>query len=303
MRIVFMGTPEFSVPSLKAMREHFEVVAVYTQPDRSRGRGHKSQPSAVKAQALASGIEVFTPTSLKDPQVQAELRAHDADFFVVIAYGMLLPQEVLEMPKKACVNAHASLLPRHRGASPMQAALLAGDRESGVSTMLMEKTLDTGGILLQRKLSLEGITLPLLHDKLADMSAELLVETLQQFDRLSPRRQDEEKATYSGKIRREDGRIDWRLSAEEIERRYRAFLGWPGSFFMLDGQAVKVLDMEVLDLQAEPATVIKVDAQGIIIGTSNGSILIKRLQFPGKRGMDVSEYLLGNSMEKGIKVD
>jgi methionyl-tRNA formyltransferase len=302
MRIVFMGTPEFGVPALEQLTkgEH-QVVAVYTQPDRPVGRGRISTPSAVKRAALAHGLPVFQPPGLKASAEVERLAELKPDVIVVAAFGQLLSQQVLDISPFGCLNIHPSLLPRHRGASPIPAAIIGGDEETGVTIMLMDVGLDTGPILAQKAIPIEPEdTAESLSAKLAQLGAELLGQTLPRWldHRLNPRPQDEENATYSGSIAKGEGEIDWHLSAIELWRRVRAFYPWPGCYTRWRGKQLKLLQAIPLSggQGLEPGRVISLlPERGAVFGvaTGNGILGLRRVQLEGRRAMTVEEFLRG----------
>jgi methionyl-tRNA formyltransferase len=302
MRIVFMGTPEFGVPALEQLlgSEH-QIVAVYTQPDRPAGRGRTSTPSAVKIAASAHSLPVFQPPSLKAAHEMERLAGLKPDVIVVAAFGQLLSQQVLDIPPFGCLNIHPSLLPRHRGASPIPAAILAGDEKTGVSIMLMDAGLDTGPILAQKAIPIEPEdTAESLGVKLAQLGAELLEQTLPRWlaHCLTPQPQDEENATYSGPIARGEGEIDWHLSAIELWRRVRAFYPWPGCHTRWRGKQLKLLQAIPLPggQGLEPGRVVSLlPEQGTVFGVATGSGILGlcRVQLEGRRAMTAEEFLRG----------
>lgn len=298
-RLVFAGTPEFAIPCLRSLIETgYEIAAVYTQPDRPAGRGRRIQQSPIKSLALAQGIPVCQPPSLKgDPKARALLRGWAPDLMVVVAYGLILPISVLETPRFGCVNVHASLLPRWRGAAPIQRAVLTGDSMSGVSIMRMEAGLDTGPVYLRRALTLgPQETGGSLHDRLAVLGAEALIETLPGvFDgsRL-PEPQDDRAATYAQKLDKAEARIDWHRPAQAIELLVRAFDPWPVAQTSLKGETLRIWSARAIDLDlggADPGSVLGTDRGGIAVATGAGALVITRLQAPGKRPMDAADYL------------
>lgn len=305
MRLVFMGTPEYACPSLKKLHEKHDIVMVYTQPDRPSGRGHKMSPSPVKQLALELSLPVHQPVRLNDQSEIEFLKRLNPDCIVVVAYGIILPRDILEIPRLGCINAHGSLLPRHRGASPMQQAILAGDEMTGVTTMLMDEGMDTGDILLMHQTPVAQKTIDQLHDELADLSAELLDRTLELLDRddLIPQPQNDNQASYTKKISRRDGVVDWSLSAEELIRKWRAYYPWPGLTTTYRGKYLKLVELEALTgRQGQPGTVTSLSDQGIDISTGNGILRIKQLQPAGKRVMTVSDFLRGNHLATGDKL-
>lgn len=303
MRVVFMGTPEFGVPTLErlAHSEH-QIVAVYTQPGRPAGRGRLLTPSPVKKTALAYGLAVLQPASLKAPDEVERLRGSKPDVIVVAAFGQLLPRSVLDIPPFGCLNIHPSLLPKHRGSAPIPAAILSGDEETGVTIMLMDPGLDTGPVLAQKAIPLEAQdTAQSLSAKLAELGAELLTQTLSPWldHRLSPQSQDEENATYSHPISKGEGEIDWHLPAIELWRLVRAFYPWPGCYTQWRGRQLKLL--ETIPLSGgrglKPGRVISLSPEaGAVVGvvTGGGVLGLCRLQLEGKRAMVAADFLRGH---------
>lgn len=299
LRIIFAGTPEFAVPSLEALlAAGQDIVAVYTQPDRPAGRGRKLSPSPVKVAALAQGLPVFQPPTLRDEAAVADLRALAADLMVVVAYGLLLPQAVLDAPRLGCVNVHASLLPRWRGAAPIQRALLAGDTESGVTIMRMAAGLDTGPAYLLRPLTIAPReTGGSLSDKLARLGAQALVEALPGIANgsLIPVPQDDGQANYAHKLAKAEAEVDWSRPAVEIDRLIRAFDPWPVAQTQFEGSSLRLWGSELSDLtlppEALPGQVLAAGKGGIEVATGAGVLRLTRLQPPGKRPMSAAEFL------------
>lgn len=298
MRIIFMGTPDFAVPTLDALVDAgHDVVAVYTQPPSRSGRGKQERPSPVHARAEALGITVRHPVSLKGADEQAAFAAFNADVAVVAAYGLLLPQAVLDAPAHGCLNVHGSLLPRWRGAAPIHRAVQAGDVETGITIMRMELGLDTGPMLLKGSTPIARKTTGELHDELAAMGAALMVEALARFDALEPEEQDDALATYAPKIDKAEAKLDFTKPADVLEREIRAFAPFPGSWFMLDGERVKLLLAEAAEGQAAPGTVLD-DRLAIACGT--GALRPLRLQRAGKPVMSAEDFLRGNAITPGM---
>lgn len=300
MRIVFMGTPDFSVPAFDALREAgHEIACVYTQPPRPAGRGQKERTSPVQLAAEAAGIEVRTPVSLKDADARADFAALDLDAAVVVAYGLILPAPILEAPRRGCINIHASLLPRWRGAAPIQRALLAGDTETGVTIMQMDEGLDTGPELLREPVEItEDMNAGDLHDALSELGGRLIVDALAGLEdgsvKLTP--QIEDGVTYAHKLERGEERIDWSRSAAEVARHVRGFAPWPGAWFEYDGDRIKVLATEVTAGSGKPGAVLD-DALTVACGT--GAIRLLRVQRAGRAAMEAEAYLRGQAVPKG----
>jgi methionyl-tRNA formyltransferase len=301
MRIVFMGTAELAVPCLEAVAKMpgHEVVAVITQPDRPKGRDLKPAPPPVKVAGERLGIPLQQPPRIREPVAIDSLRAARPDLVIVVAYGQILPKSVLEIPRLGCVNVHTSLLPRWRGAAPIQYAILHGDRETGVTTMYMDEHMDTGDIILQRAQPIrDDDTSATLHDRLAKLGAELLVETVGLIDEgKAPRaKQDEARATYAKKIVKEDGRIDWARSAVEIERQIRAFNPWPSAYTQLSGLLLKIWRAEVVENVAGNPGEILAD---FVVATGHGGLRIGELQPANSKRMPVDAFLRGHPVKPG----
>ena len=298
MRIVFMGTPDFSVPVLDALVEAgHEIVAVYSQPPRPAGRGKKDRPGPVHARAEALGLEVRTPVSLRTADAQEEFAALGADVAVVVAYGLILPQAILDAPAKGCLNIHASLLPRWRGAAPIHRAIMAGDAQTGVCIMQMEAGLDTGPVLLREALDIgTQETTAQLHDRLSVLGARLIVEALGKLDELAPQVQPEEGVTYAAKIDKAEARIDWSLPAVQVDRRIRGLSPFPGAWFESDGQRIKVLGSSCVEGSGE-AGVVLTDTLHVACG--DGAVALTRLQRAGKGAQDVAVFQRGAQIAVG----
>lgn len=310
MKIVFMGTPEFSVPVLEALvSAGHEVVLAVTQPDREKGRGKEVAMSPVKIAALAHGIPVFQPQRirLEEDALRAFLTEHPADVGVVVAFGQLLPQSVLDMPKYGCINIHASLLPQYRGAAPIQQAVLDGCAESGVTTMQMDAGLDTGDILLQRKIELApDETGGSLHDRLSALGAELILETLEQLEAGTLTRTPQAgEATFVGRLDKEMGRIDWKMPAAVIERQVRGMDPWPSAFTFRGGKLLKIWKAETAEwpggipANAMPGSVFAAGKNYFDVVTGNGLLRVLKVQPEGKKMMDADAYLRGYPLKEG----
>jgi methionyl-tRNA formyltransferase len=304
LKIIFAGTPEFSVPTLQALiGAGQDLRAVYTQPDRPAGRGRRITASPVKQTAIANGLAVLQPATLRDDAAVRVLSGFGADLMVVAAYGLLLPPSVLAVPRLGCVNVHASLLPRWRGAAPIQRCILAGDRESGVTIMGMEAGLDTGPMYLKRSVSVSpGETAASLHDELAKLGASALMETLPGIvdGTLIPESQDEALATYAKKIGKEEALLDWSRSALELDRMIRAFNPWPVAHSKRRETVLRLWSSELPDVDAgsaQPGRVVSAVKKGIDVATGDGVLRITRLQPPGKRPMSAAEFLNARDLD------
>jgi methionyl-tRNA formyltransferase len=300
MRIAFMGTPEFAVPTLEALiGAGHEVAAVYSQPPRPAGRGKGVRPSPVQQAAEAAGIEVRTPLSLRDPEAQAGFAALGLDVAVVAAYGLILPRAILEAPRRGCLNVHASLLPRWRGAAPIQRAILAGDGMTGVTIMQMEEGLDTGPMLAAMGTPVGRKTAGELTAELASLGAEWMVEVLGQLDRIGPRPQDEAKATYAPKIAKEEARLDFTGRALDLERQVRAFNPAPGAWFEAAGERLKLLAADPVDVAGEPGTVLD---DRLTIACGKGGLVPTLVQRSGRAPMGPAELLRGFALPAGTRL-
>ncbi len=293
-RVLFAGTPEFARASLSALIDAGHTpVAVMTQPDRPSGRGKKIVPSPVKALALEHDIPVLQPVTLKTPEAVAELEALKPDVLIVAAYGLILPQAVLDVPTQSCLNVHGSILPRWRGAAPIQAAILAGDEETGISLMAMTAGLDCGPVYSIEAVEIGGNeTAGELHDRLATLGGELLVRDLEKIlsGELTAVEQDDDAATYAGKIKTADARLDWSEDAESLVRKVRAFNPVPGAWFMLDGERIKVWEADVCSREGEPGEVIGADEDAIVVAAGIGGIRLQSLQRPGRGRVSAREF-------------
>lgn len=298
MRVVFMGTPDFSVPALENIAKKYEVVAVVTQQDRPKGRGHKMQYTPVKEKAIELEIPVYQPKRVKDHEFVDILKTLKPDVIVVIAFGQILSKEILELPKYGCINVHASLLPKYRGAAPIQWAVINGDKKSGVTTMYMAEGLDTGDIIDTSEIVLdEKETGGSLFDKLADLGGKLILNTLDKLETGTAirTRQDDARSTYAGKITKELGKIDFTKSAAEIERLIRGLNPWPSAFTYMDDKMLKIWNADVLEetVEEDPGTITEVNKKFIKVATGEGYLLLKEIQLEGKKRMNVTSFLNG----------
>ncbi len=309
MKIVFMGTPDFAAGALKAIIEAgHEVTLVVTQPDRAKGRSDKLIPSPVKEVALEHNIPVFQPLKIKTPEAVAELRKYDADIFIVAAFGQIISQEILDMPRYGCVNIHASLLPKYRGASPIQRVILDGEKKTGVTIMQMDAGIDTGDMLykVETEISDED-TFETLHDRLTGIGAEAIVEALPLIEsgELVPEKQDDSQSCYAKLIKKEMGKIDFNKSAEEVSRLVRGMTPWPSAYTFLSGKQMKVWRVSVLPQtddkagKAVPGEIVELTKDGITVKCGEGSVKILELQLEGKKRMAAKDFLLGAKPEVG----
>ncbi len=308
MKVVFMGTPDFAVGALEAIiKAGHEVTGVVTQPDKPKGRGKELQISPVKACALEHGIEVFQPEKIKAPDAVSMLRKFEADIFVVAAFGQILSKEILEMPKFGCVNIHASLLPKYRGAAPIQWAVIDGEEESGVTIMQMNEGLDTGDILMQEKVKLSPKeTGASLFDKLAECGASLIVGALPKIEKgeLKPVKQDDDKSSYAKMLKKDFGKLDFSQEAVVLERKIRGLNSWPSAYTYYKGKTLKIWDADVdtdVDTDAACGFVCAVSKDSFSIMTKKGCLVIKEVQLEGKKRMKASAFLLGYPIEIGMQ--
>ncbi len=306
MKVIFMGTPDFSVGTFEALIEAgHEIVLAVTQPDKPKGRGEKVQYPPVKEAALKHQIPVFQPKRVRAPECIEELRKYDADIMVVIAFGQILPKEILEMTPYGCVNVHASLLPKYRGAAPIQWAVINGEKVSGVTTMQMDEGLDTGDMLMKTEIVLdEKETGGSLHDKLAGAGAELCVQTLEALkDGTAVREpQGESMTEYARMLDKGMGRIDWSKDAKSVECLIRGLNPWPSAYTEWNGKTMKIWEADVADIEEdrEPGTVIRVEKDGFCVQTGSGSLKVRSLQLPGKKRMDAGAFLRGYQVDVGM---
>lgn len=308
MKVIFMGTPEFSVGTLEALAEAgHEIVLAVTQPDKPRGRGKEMQFPPVKEAAIARGIPVFQPVKVREPECIEELAKYGADVIVVVAFGQILPARILEMTPYGCINVHASLLPKYRGAAPIQWAVIDGEEVSGVTTMQMDEGLDTGDMLLKKEIVLDKEeTGGSLHDKLARAGADLCVETLKKLEEgsITPVKQGDSPTAYARMLDKELGRIDWSKDASAIERLIRGLNPWPSAYTSWEGKTMKIWSAEVSgeNTDATPGAVTEVGKDFFAVQTGDGQLKINELQIPGKKRMDAGAFLRGYKVEKGNKL-
>ena len=306
LRLIFMGSPDFSVPVLTALIDAgHEVACVYAQPPRPAGRGQKERPGPVHTAALERGLDVRTPTSFKNPETVAEFEALNADVAVVVAYGLILPKPILDAPKLGCVNVHASLLPRWRGAAPIHRAIMAGDEASGVCIMQMDEGLDTGPVLLRQETPItDQTTASELHDRLSALGAQLIVPALEGLadGSLNAETQPDQGVTYARKLEKAEGALDWTRSAQELDRKVRAFNPWPGVWFEHAGERIKVLaaTLETPPVSNEPPGTLLDDQ--LMVACGSQALRPTRLQRPGRQKLDLKEFLRGFPLDQGIRL-
>jgi methionyl-tRNA formyltransferase len=310
MRIVFMGTPQAAVPTLKrCVEDGHEIVAVWTQPDRPSGRGNKLTAPPVKEFALANNLEVHQPTKIKTEESAQLFSSHNADVAIVVAYGRILPPSFLSAPKRGCVNVHFSLLPKYRGAAPVNWAIVNGEKVTGVTTMFMDVGLDTGDILLQSETAIEAEeTAPELMARLAETGAELLSETLKRFDEIAPRKQDNSQATFAPILKREDGLIDWNLDSSAIANRVRGFQAWPNAFTHYQEKRLVIWKANSEVIQSEPGgklsgEIIDISGDSMCVqcGDETG-LLVQEIQLEGKKRMSVRDFINGSHVKVGDRL-
>jgi methionyl-tRNA formyltransferase len=304
MRLIFAGTPEFAAAALKTLIDAgHDIALVLTQPDRPAGRGMKLKASPVKELALAHGLPVAQPQTLKAAEIQAQLRAIQAEAMIVAAYGLILPQAVLDIPPHGCLNIHASLLPRWRGAAPIQRAILAGDAETGITIMQMDAGLDTGAVLLKKTCPIvPDETAQTLHDKLAGLGGAAIVDALARLDSLRGERQDDTRATYAAKLSKEEAEIDWERPAQEIARAVRAYNPFPVAFTRLDGEPLRLWAAMPANGSGEPGQVLAADKHGIAVACGDGALLITELQRAGGKRLTAAQFLAGGGIAPGTRL-
>ena len=303
MKILFMGTPDFAAETLEAMvNAGLDVAGAVSQPDKPKGRGHKLAPTAVKTAAEKHGINVYQPEKLRNRELMTVLDEIEPELIVVAAYGRILPPYIINYPKYGCINVHASLLPKYRGAAPIQWAIINGERETGVTIMKMDEGLDTGDMLYTVKTEIgEYETAEELFDRLAKLGGEALVETIKNIDNITPVPQDDEKHTYAPMISRETGRIDWTKSAAEISKLICGLNSWPLAYTTYKGETLKIVTARVTDGNGVPGTVLSLDkGKGLKVATGSGALYIETAQFAGSRKMNVEDYARGHEIETGV---
>lgn len=304
MKIIFMGTPDFAVESLKACIDNHEVLAVFTQPDRPKGRGKKLAPPPVKVTALEHDIEVYQPEKIKTDEFEKIIVDLNPDCIVVVAYGQILSKVILDTPKYGCINVHGSLLPKYRGASPIQWSIVQGEDVTGITTMYMGEGLDTGDMLLKSEIAIDNTTTAAtLHDELMFMGAKILVETLVKLEdgSVRPEVQDDSKSSYAPLLKKEMGRIEWSMTSDEIIRKVNGLNPWPLAYGIYDEKPLKLFVVEKSDMtsSASNGEIIKVDKKGMYVKCSDGVLLIKDAQFFASKRMLISQYILGHTIEIG----
>lgn len=306
-RIVFMGTPEFACPTLQMLIDRGEnVVAAVTQPDRPKGRGQQLQPPPVKELALKHGIEVFQPLKVRVPEAVEQIRAYAPDLIVVVAFGQILPKSLLDIPPLGCINIHASLLPRYRGAAPLNWCIINGETETGITTMLMDVGLDTGDMLLKKSIPIHpDEDAASLHDRLSTLGAVTMAETLDLLDagKLSPEKQDDSLSCYAPMLKKELGNINWQKSPLEIKNLVRGITPWPGAYSRLDGKTLKLFSAQTGAGEGIPGTVLSAGKNGLEIACNGGSIIFTDLQLEGKKRMRAADFLAGYRVAPGTLLE
>lgn len=305
MKVLFMGTPDFAVPVLNAITEKYEVTAVISQPDRPKGRGKKLQPTPVKVLAESKGIPVYQPERIKNEEFTAFLKTIEADIYVVVAYGQILSQEILDIPRFGCVNVHGSLLPKYRGAAPIQWSVINGDTKTGVTIMYMDKTCDTGDMILKREMDIfPHDTYETLHDRMAPIGASALMEALELIEKgeAKAEKQDDSLSSHAPMITRDMGLIDWSKTSMEIKNKIRGFNPVPAAFANYDDIILKIFNSEIIDNydSGEPGEILAVDKKkGFIVKTGDGALLITEVQAKGGKRMNTADYMRGHLIESG----
>lgn len=303
MKIMFMGTPDFAAVSLKALIENgYNVAGVVSQPDKPKGRGMNIEPTPVKAVAMEYDIPTFQPDTLKNGELMPFLEKVNPDIIIVVAYGKILPEYVLNYPRYGCVNGHASILPEYRGAAPIQRVIIDGKKETGVTAMYMEKGLDTGNIILVDKIKIDDDdTAETLHDKLAVLGANVLIKTIERFKKgdFSSEKQDDSKATYASMLTKAEGEINWDKTNTQVYNLIRGMDSWPMAYTYYMGKRFVPYECEKVDTNGKAGEIIEVTKEGFVVACASGGIKIKAVKFDGKKKMSVKDYLVGNKIEKG----
>jgi methionyl-tRNA formyltransferase len=301
-KIIYMGTPGFAVPPLETLSEKgFDIVLVVTQPDKRQGRGKKIVSSPVKNTAAKLGLEIFQPEKIKSDEAFEKLKSYDPDFLIVAAYGQILSKKILDIPKFGAINIHASILPYYRGASPIQHAVLNMEKETGITTMLMDEGLDTGDILEVIKTEIgKKETAGELHDRLSYLGAKAIINTLDNFSAITPRSQDDSKATYAPLLKKENGHIDWSQAGDEIDARIRAFNPWPGTFTLYNGERLKIYSIEkISDFSGKkPGTIVKAEDNQLIVAAGDCDVNLLEVQPAGKKVIKTKDFLRGYKIEQ-----
>lgn len=304
MKVVFMGTPDFAVPTLEALQKEHDVSLVITQTDKPKGRGKILTPPPVKAKALELGLEVYQPEDINSDESIEKLKAINPDIIVVVAYGQILKEEILNLPKYRCVNVHASLLPKYRGAAPLNWVVINGEKETGVTIMEMAKGLDTGDMMSASNMVIdEDMTAGDVHDKLMHIGSELLLDTLKRIETRDIKKipQQDSESTYAPIMDKKLGKIDWSKSAVEIKNLVRGTYPWPGAYFKYKDKNVKVLEVDVCKTKGgENGRVVEVKKEGIVVNAGEDCVVLKKIQFPGKKAVTIEEFLRGNEFESDI---
>lgn len=305
MKVLFMGTPDFAVPVLEALVEKHNVTAVISQPDKPKGRGKKMKPTPVKEAAEKYGIPVYQPEKIKDEKFVELLKGIDADIFVVVAYGQILSQEILDIPKYGCINVHGSLLPKYRGAAPIQWSVINGEKETGVTIMYMVKALDSGDMILKRKMEItDDDTYETLHNRMAYVGADALIEAIELIEKgdVNAEKQEDSLATTAPMIKKDMGKIHWSRNSEEIRNKIRGFNPVPGAYTEYEGEILKIFKADIAEgyEKGEAGEILSVDKKkGFIVKTGNGALLIREVQAKGGKKMNCADYLRGHSVEEG----
>ncbi|MDO5387914.1 MAG: methionyl-tRNA formyltransferase [Clostridia bacterium] len=305
MKVLFMGTPDFAVPVLEALVEKHNMTAVISQPDKPKGRGKKMKPTPVKEAAEKYGIPVYQPEKIKDEKFVELLKGIDADIFVVVAYGQILSQEILDIPKYGCINVHGSLLPKYRGAAPIQWSVINGEKETGVTIMYMVKALDSGDMILKRKMEItDDDTYETLHNRMAYVGADALIEAIELIEKgdVNAEKQEDSLATTAPMIKKDMGKIHWSRNSEEIRNKIRGFNPVPGAYTEYEGEILKIFKADIVEgyEKGEAGEILSVDKKkGFIVKTGNGALLIREVQAKGGKKMNCADYLRGHSVEEG----